>query len=115
LPRISKNQGRSEWLSEGGIDSAAQGRHNGETTVPEYRYTGINALLYANGEAVAVNWYSTETFTGGTAYLGKDILGSVRDVTNGYGALEDRYEYDVFGKPYKDDLAQGMNLVSRHD
>jgi RHS repeat-associated protein len=110
LTRISKNQGRSEWLPEGGIDSTAQGRHNGEMTMPEYRYTGINATLYANGEAVAVNWYSTETFTGGTAYLGKDIMGSVRSVTGEYGVPEGRYEYDAFSKPYKGDLAQGMNL-----
>jgi RHS repeat-associated protein len=47
---------------------------------------------------------------GGAAYLGKDILGSVRSTTNEYGALEDRYEYDAFGKPYKGDLTTGMNL-----
>jgi RHS repeat-associated protein len=44
------------------------------------------------------------------AYLGKDILGSVRSTTNEYGSLEDRYEYDAFGKPYKGDLTTGMNL-----
>jgi RHS repeat-associated protein len=43
-------------------------------------------------------------------YLGKDILGSVRSSSNEYGVLEDRYEYDAFGKPYKGDLSQGMNL-----
>jgi hypothetical protein len=42
--------------------------------------------------------------------LGKDILGSVRSTTNEYGSLEDRYEYDAFGKPYKGDLTTGMNL-----
>jgi RHS repeat-associated protein len=47
---------------------------------------------------------------GGTAYLGKDILGSVRSATNDGGSLEDRYEYDAFGKPYKGDLTTGMNL-----
>jgi RHS repeat-associated protein len=47
---------------------------------------------------------------GGAAYLGKDILGSVRSTTNEYGALEDRYEYDAFGKPYMGDLTTGMNL-----
>jgi RHS repeat-associated protein len=42
--------------------------------------------------------------------LGKDILGSVRSTTNEYGSLEDRYEYDAFGKPYQGDLTSGMNL-----
>jgi RHS repeat-associated protein len=31
-------------------------------------------------------------------------------VSNDYGSLEDRYEYDAFGKPYKGDLESGMNL-----
>ena len=43
-------------------------------------------------------------------YLGKDILGSVRSATTDTGALEDRYEYDAFGQPYKGDLSGGMNL-----
>jgi RHS repeat-associated protein len=47
---------------------------------------------------------------GGAAYLGKDVLGSVRSVSGEYGTLEDRYEYDAFGKPYKGDLDNGMNL-----
>jgi RHS repeat-associated protein len=47
---------------------------------------------------------------GGAAYLGKDVLGSVRGVSNEWGQLEERYEYDAFGKPYKGDLDSGMNL-----
>jgi RHS repeat-associated protein len=78
--------------------------------MPEYRYAGINVTLYANGEAVAINRYSTQNFTGGTAYLGKDVLGSVRGVSNEWGQLAERYEYDAFGKPYKGDLDSGMNL-----
>ena len=57
-----------------------------------------------------MNHTSSSTGRGGTAYLGKDILGSVRSVTNESGQLEDRYEYDAFGKPYKGDLDNGMNL-----
>jgi RHS repeat-associated protein len=34
----------------------------------------------------------------------------VRSTTNEYGSLEDRYEYDAFGKPYQGDLTSGMNL-----
>jgi RHS repeat-associated protein len=47
---------------------------------------------------------------GGSVYLGKDILGSVRSATGEYGTLEGRYEYDAFGKPYKGELGDGMNL-----
>jgi RHS repeat-associated protein len=43
-------------------------------------------------------------------YLGKDILGSVRSASNEYGTLEGRYEYDAFGKPYKGEFGDGMNL-----
>jgi RHS repeat-associated protein len=100
-------EGYSTWLPDG----APQSRANGETAVPaERKYVGISATLYANGEAVAVNRYDTATFTGGTVYLGKDALGSVRGATNDYGLLEERYEYDAFGKPYKGDLNGGMNL-----
>jgi RHS repeat-associated protein len=102
-------EGYSTWLPDG--VPAPQGRANGETAVPaERKYVGISATLWANGEAVAVNRYDTNTFTGGTVYLGKDALGSVRGATNGYGLLEERYEYDAFGKPYKGDLNSGMNL-----
>jgi RHS repeat-associated protein len=34
----------------------------------------------------------------------------VRSTTNEYGSLEDRYEYDAFGKPYQGDLTSGMSL-----
>jgi RHS repeat-associated protein len=71
---------------------------------------GINATLYAKGEPVAVNRLNTETYTGGTAYLGKDVLGSVRGISNEYGQLEERYEYDAFGKPYKGDFGNGVGL-----
>jgi RHS repeat-associated protein len=47
---------------------------------------------------------------GGVVYLGKDILGSVRSVSNETGTLESRYEYDAFGTPYTGDFSSGMNL-----
>jgi RHS repeat-associated protein len=103
-------EGYSEWLPDAEIDPATQGRYNGEVTSPERRYTGINVSLYANGEAVALNRYNTYDYTGGVAYLGKDILGSVRGVSNEYGKLEERYEYDAFGKPYKGDFGNGVGL-----
>jgi hypothetical protein len=77
-------EGYSTWLG----DSAPQTSGHSTAPAPEYRYSGINVTLYANGEAVAINRYSTQNFTGGTAYLGKDVLGSVRGVSNEWGQLE---------------------------
>jgi RHS repeat-associated protein len=71
---------------------------------------GINVTLYANGEAVGMNRLNTENYTGGSAYLGKDVLGSVRCISNEYGQLDGRYEYDAFGKPYKGDFTNGVGL-----
>jgi RHS repeat-associated protein len=59
---------------------------------------------------VAVNRHNTYDFTGGVAYLGKDILGSVRSVSNEWGRLAERYEYDAFGKPRKGDFTNGVGL-----
>jgi RHS repeat-associated protein len=80
-----------------------------ETSAPT-RYTGINITLYGRGEAVAMNYAASTSTKGGAAYLGKDILGSIRSVSNSQAGLEDRYEYDAFGKPYKGDLENGMSL-----
>jgi RHS repeat-associated protein len=74
------------------------------------RYTGTGVTLYGKGEAVAVSRSAGAGTRGGSAYLGKDLLGSVRSTTDDNGNLEDRYEYDAFGKPYKGDLTTGMNL-----
>jgi RHS repeat-associated protein len=62
------------------------------------------------GEPAAMNWLNMKTYSGGTTYLGKDVLGSVRGITGDYGALEDRYEYDAFGRPYKGDFGNGVGL-----
>jgi RHS repeat-associated protein len=57
-----------------------------------------------------MNRLSMDDHSGGTAYMGKDVLGSVRGITDIYGVLEGRYEYDVFGAPYEGDMNRGMNL-----
>ena len=77
-------------------------------TVQSSRYNGRGATLYGNGEAVALNYSSS----GGSRsmYMGKDVMGSVRSVTVDTGTLEDRYEYDAFGQPYRGNLTGGMNL-----
>jgi RHS repeat-associated protein len=59
---------------------------------------------------LTVNLTSSVGSRGGSVYLGKDILGSVRSTSGEYGMLEERYEYDAFGKPYKGDLSNGMSL-----
>jgi RHS repeat-associated protein len=101
---------RYRWIDS---DNEDNGRYrwieDGETTL-NARYTGIQVTLYSRGEAVAMNRTSSAGGRGGTSYLGKDILGSVRSVSNENGQLEDRYEYDAFGKPYQGDLDNGMNL-----
>jgi RHS repeat-associated protein len=98
---------RYRWIEN--TDSGDRTRSTESTAVTRTRYTGIGVTLYGNGEAVAVS-RSAGSGTRGTSYLGKDLLGSVRSATNDLGNLEDRYEYDAFGKPYKGDLTQGMNL-----
>jgi RHS repeat-associated protein len=75
----------------------------------EMRYL-VNVILYAKGEAVGMNRLNADDYSGGTGYLGKDIMGSVRGIRNEYGQLEERYEYDAFGKPYKGDLNNGVGL-----
>jgi hypothetical protein len=50
-------EGYSTWLG----NSPPQGHAGGEAAVPEYCYVGINATLYAKGEAIAVNRLNTDT------------------------------------------------------
>jgi RHS repeat-associated protein len=42
--------------------------------------------------------------------LGTDIRGSGRGITDGYGVMEGRYEYDIFGVPYEGETNNGMGL-----
>ena len=45
-----------------------------------------------------------------TLYFGTDILGSVRNVTDKYGAVQANYNYDAFGNPYLSNLDNDMNF-----
>ena len=101
---------RYRWISEGAENVRTRSLYEDGYGAAAGRFTGISVTLYGRGEAVAVSRSSSTGSRGGAAYLGKDILGSVRSTTNEYGTLEDRYEYDAFGKPYKGDLTTGMNL-----
>ncbi len=100
------SQGRYRWLGE---ESAPDADADGYTPGTA-RYTGLQTTLYAGGRAVAMNRSGGESYTRSTAYFGTDLLGSVRSATGEYGELEDRYEYDAFGKPYLGDLASGQSF-----
>jgi RHS repeat-associated protein len=101
---------RYRYVGDGSYTSATERTRNTNTgTVSPSRYTGTSVSLYAQGEAVAVSYTSSGTNRGGVSYLGKDILGSVKASYDSYGVLEERYEYDAFGTPYKGDLSGGMN------
>ena len=97
---------RYRWVGEGGDGGRTRSTLEEEYTVTSIRYGARGVTLYGKGEAVAKS-----SSTGSRSmYLGKDIMGSVRSMTVETGALEDRYEYDAFGQPYKGDLSKAMNL-----
>ena len=61
-------------------------------------------MLYAHGSPVAINR------SGGTrGYLGTDILGSTRSVTDNHGVQESYYDYDIFGSPVAGDFTTGAD------
>ena len=104
-PQIG-SQGRYRWLGE---ESTSEADVDGYTAGTA-RYTGIQTTLYAGGRVVAMNWSGGESYIRSATYFGTDLLGSVRSATGEYGELEDRYEYDAFGKPYLGDLANGQSF-----
>ena len=106
---IQNNQTTGEryrWVSDG---SSSSSRSTPESyTAPEGRFGSIGVTLYGRGEPVAMS-YSSSTGSR-SVYFGKDIMGSVRTATSESGGLEERYEYDAFGQPYKGDLSGMQNL-----
>jgi len=68
------------------------------------RYTGERIMLYAHGSPVAVNRSS-----GTRGYLGTDILGSTRSITDNHGIQESYYDYDIFGSPVAGDFTTGAD------
>jgi RHS repeat-associated protein len=101
---------RYRWIGEGTERVKTRSLYEDGYGAAPGRFTGTSVTLYGRGEAAAGSRSANAGSRGGAAYLGKDILGSVRSTTNEYGSLEDRYEYDAFGKPYQGDLTSGMNL-----
>ena len=97
---------RYRWVGDGGDSARTRATAEDGYTLTGGRYGARGVTLYGKGEAVAVG-----SSTGSRAmYLGKDVMGSTRSVTVDTGTLEDRYEYDAFGQPYKGDLDGTMNL-----
>ena len=68
------------------------------------RYAGERTMLYANGSPVAIN-----RSNGTRGYLGTDILGSTRSVTDNHGVQESYYDYDIFGSPITGDYTTGTD------
>lgn len=68
------------------------------------RYAGERTMLYANGSPVAINRSS-----GTRGYLGTDILGSTRSVTDNHGVQESYYDYDIFGSPITGNYTTGTD------
>ena len=61
-------------------------------------------MLYAHGAPMAVNRGG-----GSRGYLGTDIMGSTRSVTDSHGVQEGYYDYDVFGNPVTGDFTTGVD------
>lgn len=68
------------------------------------RYAGERTMLYAHSSPVAVNRAG-----GSRGYLGTDIMGSTRSVTDSHGVQESYYDYDVFGSPVTGDFTTGVD------
>ena len=87
----------SEAAAGGGSSVAANGTKTRNRPNSEY-------VLYSYGEPVGM------TNDSGTSYFGTDILGSVRSVTDKYGAEQSSYDYDAFGSPYLGNLENGIGF-----
>ncbi|MDD6486723.1 MAG: RHS repeat-associated core domain-containing protein, partial [Spirochaetales bacterium] len=87
----------SEAAAGGSSSAAAGGAKTRSRASSEY-------VLYSHGVPAAVN------SDDGTSYFGTDILGSVRNVTDKYGAEQTSYDYDAFGSPYLGNLDNGMSF-----
>jgi hypothetical protein len=77
---------RYRWIGEGTERVKTRSLYEDGYGAAPGRFTGISVTLYGRGEAVAVSRNASEGSRGGAAYLGKDVLGSVRSTTNEYGS-----------------------------
>ena len=84
--------GKTNGTSSSGSTAKTRSRPNNEY------------VLYSYGEPVGM------TNDSGTSYFGTDILGSVRSVTDKYGAVQADYSYDAFGSPYLGNLENDVGF-----
>ena len=91
--------GSGSSTSAAGANSTSAGATAKTRSRPSNEY-----VLYAYGEPVAVS------ADGNTSYFGTDILGSVRNTTDKYGAVQSEYNYDAFGNPYLSNLDNDMSF-----
>ncbi|MBP5601223.1 MAG: RHS repeat-associated core domain-containing protein [Treponema sp.] len=87
----------SEAATGGSSSVAAGGAKTRSRSNNEY-------VLYSYGEPVAMS------ADGNANYFGTDILGSVRNVTDKYGAVQSSYDYDAFGSPYLGNLENDIGF-----
>ena len=59
--------------------------------------------------AVRIPEPSGQSCSGARGYLGTDILGSIRAVTDNHGVQESYYDYDIFGSPVTGDFTTGTD------
>jgi hypothetical protein len=64
------------------------------------------AKLYGNGEVLAMHIEEEHR----SVYFGKDILGTVKGISEDNPSYREQYEYDVFGNVYSGALDGQMNL-----
>ena len=95
---------RYRYLDDGATGEKYQYIEDNAYQTVSSRYTGERTMLYANGSPVAIN-RSSET----RGYLGTDILGSTRSVTDNHGVQESFYDYDIFGSPITGNYTTGTD------
>ena len=95
---------RYRYLDDGTTGEKYRHIEDNEYETVSSRYAGERAMLYAHGAPVAVNRGS-----GSRGYLGTDIMGSTRSVTDSHGVQEGYYDYDVFGNPVTGDFTTGVD------
>ena len=95
---------RYRYLDDGTTGEKYRHIEDNEYQTVSSRYAGVRSMLYAHGAPMAVNRGG-----GSRGYLGTDIMGSTRSVTDSHGVQEGYYDYDVFGNPVTGDFTTGVD------
>ncbi|GAB1483435.1 hypothetical protein MASR2M78_22510 [Treponema sp.] len=104
-----QEKGRYRWIEDRPEENRYRYIDEGSSSGRGKQLSAGQVSLFVRGQPVALNRVPTRGAShSGAAYLGTDILGSIRSLSDERGNLEDRYEYDAFGKPYSGDFDQGQ-------